>query len=46
MSVDEAVARFESGVAKMRHRRLRNVRDYGMFERREAPQYYPDAKRQ
>jgi heme-degrading monooxygenase HmoA len=35
-----------AGVAKMRHRRLRNVRDYGMFERREAPQYYPDAKRQ
>jgi hypothetical protein len=20
------------------------VRDYGMFDRREAPQYYPDAK--
>ena len=24
-------------VAEMRHRRVRNVRDYGMFERREAP---------
>jgi heme-degrading monooxygenase HmoA len=35
-----------AGVAKMRHRRLRNVRDYGMFERREAPQYYPEVKRQ
>jgi heme-degrading monooxygenase HmoA len=34
------------GVAKMRHRRLRNVRDYGMFERREAPQYYAEVKRQ
>jgi heme-degrading monooxygenase HmoA len=31
------------GVKEMRHRRLRNVREYGMFERREAAQYYPDA---
>jgi hypothetical protein len=23
---------------------VRIVRDYGMFDRREAPQYYPDAK--
>jgi heme-degrading monooxygenase HmoA len=27
-----------------RLRRIRIVRDYGMFDRREAPQYYPDAK--
>jgi heme-degrading monooxygenase HmoA len=27
-----------------RVRRVRVVRDYGMFDRREAPQYYPDAK--
>lgn len=27
-----------------RLRRVRVVRDYGMFDRREAPQYYPDAK--
>jgi heme-degrading monooxygenase HmoA len=27
-----------------RFRRVRVVRDYGMFDRREAPQYYPDAK--
>jgi hypothetical protein len=27
-----------------RLRRVRIVRDYGMFDRREAPQYYPDAK--
>jgi heme-degrading monooxygenase HmoA len=27
-----------------RFRRIRIVRDYGMFDRREAPQYYPDAK--
>jgi heme-degrading monooxygenase HmoA len=25
----------------LRHRRVRIIRDYGMFERREAPQYYP-----
>jgi hypothetical protein len=24
-------------------RRVRIVRDYGMYDRREAPQYYPDA---
>jgi heme-degrading monooxygenase HmoA len=28
-----------------RHRRIRVVRDYGMFDRREAPQYYPEVKR-
>lgn len=28
-----------------RLRQVRVVRDYGMFDRREAPQYYPDAKR-
>lgn len=28
-----------------RSRRVRVVRDYGMFDRREAPQYYPDVKR-
>ena len=27
-----------------RIRRVRVVRDYGMFDRREAPQFYPDAK--
>jgi len=27
-----------------RLRRIRVVRDYGMFDRREAPQYYPDVK--
>jgi heme-degrading monooxygenase HmoA len=32
-----------AGVADLRHRRVRNVRDYGMFERREAAQYYPNA---
>jgi hypothetical protein len=30
-----------AGIEKIRHRRVRNVRDYGLFERREAPQYHP-----
>jgi len=28
----------------IRHRHVRIIRDYGMFERREAPQFYPDVK--
>ena len=32
------------GAAKLRHRRVRVVRDYGRFDRREAPQFYPDVK--
>lgn len=28
-----------------RRRRIRIIRDYGMFDRREAPQYYPEATR-
>jgi heme-degrading monooxygenase HmoA len=28
--------------ARIRHRVVRIVRDYGMFDRRESPQYYPD----
>jgi len=28
-----------------RVRRVRVVRDYGMFDRREAPQYYPEVRR-
>ena len=30
--------------ASARLRRMRIVRDYGMFDRREAPQYYPDVQ--
>jgi heme-degrading monooxygenase HmoA len=33
-----------AGVERLRHRRLRVVRDYGRFDRREAPQFYPDVK--
>jgi hypothetical protein len=29
----------------LRHRRVRIIRDYGMFDRREAPQYYPAVRR-
>jgi heme-degrading monooxygenase HmoA len=32
------------GVERLRHRRVRVVRDYGRFDRREAPQFYPDVK--
>jgi heme-degrading monooxygenase HmoA len=45
---DRAAAEaFESAVSLrdgVRLRRVRVVRDYGMFDRREAPQFYPDAK--
>jgi heme-degrading monooxygenase HmoA len=33
-----------AGITGLRHRRIRIVRDYAMFDRREAPQFYPDAK--
>lgn len=33
------------GAKSLRHRRVRIVRDYGMFDRREAPQYYPNVER-
>jgi len=32
-------------VKPIRHRQVRIIRDYGMFERREAPQFYPDVQR-
>lgn len=45
---DQAAAEaFEGGVsvpAGARLRRIRVVRDYGMHDRREAPQYYPDVR--
>ena len=43
----EAAEAFEKTVSLQkgaRRRHVRVVRDYGMFDRREAPQYYPDAK--
>jgi hypothetical protein len=35
----------DPGLGTLRHRRVRVVRDYGMFDRREAPQFYPPAER-
>ena len=32
------------GIKELRHRSIRIVRDYGRFDRREAPQFYPDVK--
>lgn len=43
----EAAEAFEGKVSLQgaaRLRRVRVVREYGMFDRREAPQYYPDVK--
>lgn len=43
----EAAEAFEGKVSLQdgaRLRRVHVVRDYGMFDRREAPQYYPDVK--
>ena len=34
------------GGADIRHRRVRVIRDYGMFDRAEAPQYYPPVDRE
>jgi hypothetical protein len=32
-------------IGKLRHRRVRVIRDYGMTDRHEAPQFYPEVKR-
>jgi heme-degrading monooxygenase HmoA len=41
----EAFERTLQPLESTRLRRVRVVRDYGMYDRREAPQYYPDADR-
>jgi len=41
----EAFERATALPAGARLRRIRIVRDYGMFDRREAPQYYPEVAR-
>jgi hypothetical protein len=33
-----------SNVQTLRHRKVRIIRDYGIFDRRESPQFYPDAE--
>jgi heme-degrading monooxygenase HmoA len=35
----------ETSLGTLRHRRVRIIRDYGMFDRREAPQFYPPVER-
>jgi heme-degrading monooxygenase HmoA len=42
---DQAAAQAMSSRDGARLRRVRILRDYGMFDRREAPQYYPDVTR-
>jgi heme-degrading monooxygenase HmoA len=38
----EALKPKATALGKLRYRQVRVIRDYGMFDRREAPQYYPD----
>ncbi len=40
---DDAAAQAFTAPSDARVRRVRVIRDYGMFDRREAPQYYPPA---
>jgi heme-degrading monooxygenase HmoA len=42
---DDAAADGYTPAGAARHRRVRIIRDYGLFDRREAPQYYPDVQR-
>ena len=42
---DAAAADAWQPPAPARHRRVRVIRDYGMADRREAPQFYPDVAR-
>jgi heme-degrading monooxygenase HmoA len=35
-----------AGAAPVHQRQVRIIRDYGMFERREAPQFYPDVRQE
>jgi heme-degrading monooxygenase HmoA len=45
----EAAARWApvatADLGKLRHRRVRVIRDYGMADRHEAPQFFPEVKR-
>jgi len=40
---EEAAAKWQPMEADfpLRHRRMRTIREYGMFDRRETPQYFP-----
>jgi heme-degrading monooxygenase HmoA len=39
-----AAAAWRPALAGVRHRRVRVIRDYGMRDRREAPQFYPEVR--
>ena len=41
---DAAAAQAWTPALPAHHRQVRVIRDYGMFERREAPQFYPDVQ--
>jgi hypothetical protein len=41
----ETAAKIAGLAGAVRHRIVRIVSDYGMFDRRESPQYYPDIER-
>jgi heme-degrading monooxygenase HmoA len=41
-AADSWTPRKINGIERLRHRKVRVVRDYGRFDRREAPQYYAD----
>jgi heme-degrading monooxygenase HmoA len=43
-AADHWMPRKIDGIETLRHRKVRVVRDYGRFDRREAPQYYDDVK--
>jgi heme-degrading monooxygenase HmoA len=43
-TADRWVPKRIDGIESLRHRKVRVVRDYGRFDRREAPQYYADVK--
>jgi len=43
-AADSWTPRKIDGIENLRHRKVRIVRDYGRFDRREAPQFYPDVK--
>jgi heme-degrading monooxygenase HmoA len=42
---DAAAAERFTPPARLRHRAVRIIRDYGMFDRREAPQFYPEVRK-
>jgi heme-degrading monooxygenase HmoA len=42
---DPAAAEAWQAPASVRHRRVRVIRDYGLSDRREAPQFYPEVMR-